>query len=170
MPSMTFATGSPRRPVAIVPLLLAIVAVVVGCGRQGPVVQFVEGIVLLDGAPVAGANVAFSPTGAEGLPAVGRTNESGIFHLTSTRGGRPEKGAAVGAYAVTITKAEYDLGGKPPPADGDYSNVPVRHVVPEAYGSAATSGLTATVKPGGGNVDTFRFELVRDFKGGRTGP
>jgi hypothetical protein len=167
MPPMTVPQ---RHPVAIVPLLVAVITVVAGCGRGGPVVHFVEGIVLLDGAPIAEANVAFSPTGGEGLPAVGRTNESGIFHLTSTRGGLPEKGAAAGVYTVTITKAEYDLGGKPPPADGDFSNVPVRHVVPEPYGVAATSGLTATVKPGGGKADTFRFDLVRDFNGRRTEP
>lgn len=127
-----------------------------GCGPRGPVVAFVEGEVVLDGKAVEGATVSFSPTDASGLPALGKTDASGRFNLTSTRGGTPNGGAVVGRYAVSVSKIGYDLGGKQPPADGDYSGVPVRHFVPAAYGEASSSGLSAEVARG---RNSFRFEL-----------
>lgn len=135
-----------------------------GCGPRGPVVAFVEGEVILDGQPVDGATVSFAPTDGAGLPAIGKTDGTGRFNLTSTRGGTPNAGAVVGRYAVTVSKIGYDLGGKPPPADGDYSGVPVRHFVPATYGEAASSGLSADVARG---RNTFRFELS---SGGRRSP
>lgn len=133
-----------------------------GCGPRGPVVAFVEGTVVLDGKPVDGATVTFSPTDGNGLPAIGKTDATGRFNLTSTRGGTPNGGAVVGRYAVSVSKVGYDLGGKPAPADGDYSGVPVRHLVPTAYGEASSSGLSADVARG---RNAFRFELS---SGGRS--
>lgn len=135
-----------------------------GCGRKGPVVEFVEGVVILDGQAVEGASVGFSPLDAAGLAGNGRTDAAGKFRLTSTRGGKAEGGVPIGRYAVMVSKVEYDLGGKPPPEDGDYSNIPVKTVVPEDYGVAATSGLEVDVPPGGGSVDRFRFELSSKYK------
>lgn len=137
-------------------LLLAMLPSTAGCGRRGPAVAYVEGVVLLDGTPVAGATVSFAPSGPEGLPAFGRTDSGGRFRLTSTRGGRQDAGAVIGAYTVAVSKSEYDLQGKPPPANDDYSAVPIRHVVPPAYGAAGTSGLRAEVVPG---RNSLRFEL-----------
>lgn len=146
------AAGGPRM---VLVLLVALGSG--GCGHRGPVVAHVDGTVVLDGKPVEGATVSFTPAGADGLPAFGKTDAGGRFHLTSTRGGRQDAGAVVGSYAVAVSKSEYDLQGKPPPANDDYSAVPVRHHVPPAYGTAATSGLRADVKPGSNSV---RFELT----------
>ena len=63
-----------RVPLGAVCLLIGMV---LGCGQRGPVVEMVEGVVLLDGQPVEGATVLFSPDAggaADGLPAVGRTD------------------------------------------------------------------------------------------------
>jgi hypothetical protein len=131
-------------------------------------VAFVEGLVLLDGEPVAGAMVGFSPVSA-GLPAFGKTDAAGVFHLTTARGGAEGRGAMVGEYAVTITKWRNRMEGitEPNPAlEAELSKLPPDYIVPKAYGDKATSGLNATVKPGRNVGPEFRYELKSDFKGG----
>jgi hypothetical protein len=148
-------------------------------------VQFVEGVVTLDGAPVEGATVGFVPSGA-GLGAFGRTQADGRFVLTSSRGGVPGAGAMAADYIVTVQKVEGDA----PPADAagsaaaaagtaeDYEKwrresasktaaaaAAVKYIVPQAYSDPKTSGLKVTVKQGRNTGEGFRFELKSDFKG-----
>jgi len=138
-------------------------AVWAGCGKSGPSVEMVQGIVLLDGAPLAGATIGFSPlTPGVGLPASGASGADGGYRLTATRGGMPGRGTAVGDYAVTVTKTERI--SEPPSEDRPVAPLKIRHVVPEAYGSIATSGLKATVKKGVNKGDAFRFDLKSDYK------
>lgn len=80
--------------------LLALAAC--GCGgRNGPVA--VQGVVLLDGKPVAGATVSFLPAGATGLPATGLTDGQGVFRLTTSGKG---DGALPGDYRAVVTRFE----------------------------------------------------------------
>lgn len=137
-----------------------------GCGPPGPAVQFVEGLVLLDGKPLDGAVIGLTPIEGKGLPATARTDSAGLFRPTSTRGGRPQAGAMVGEYVLTVSKTGYDFGGKPPPAEGDTTTVvPIRSLVPDAYGDSARSPLRLSVKPGEGGKDPLRFELESSFVG-----
>jgi len=145
-------------------VIVLLVASAAGCGKKGPAVEFVEGIVLIDGQPLAEANVGFSPQSPQGLAGVGKTDARGIFRLTATRGGRATAGVPIGEYTVTVSKIEFDLKGQPPPADGDYSNIPVKSLVPEAYSLNGFSPLEATVTPGGGGTDVYHFELDSKFK------
>jgi hypothetical protein len=137
---------------------------VVGCGKAGPQVQYVEGVVLLDGAPVADATVVFVPEAVDGLVATGRSNAEGRFTLTSVRGGKPNGGALVGDYAVTFSKADYDLKGTGKTRDDDMDGVPLIHFIPQQYGDAEKSGLKVTVKKGQNVGPDFRFELVSGSK------
>lgn len=138
-------------------------AVCTGCGRSGPAVEMVEGAILLDGVPLAGASVGFSPlTPGVGLPASGTSEADGSFRLTATRGGVPGGGTAVGDYAVTVTKTE--RVSEPATEDRPAAPLKIRHFVPEAYGSIATSGLKATVKRGVNRGDAFRFDLKSGYK------
>ena len=139
-----------------------------GCGKSGPDVQMVEGVITLDGSPLQGATVGFTPLVAgKGLPATGGTRADGTFTLTATRGGRPDKGTTVGEYGVTVSKIEFvpdpkwdnQERGKTPMGQRKYT-----HVVPEAYESIATSGLKTTVKRGFNRGEAFRFDLKSDSK------
>jgi hypothetical protein len=155
------AAAMQRRTVVVVCLLLAIV----GCRKAGLQVEFVEGIVLLDGKPVEGGIIGVSPAGAAGVPAVGRTDARGIFHLTAQQGGGPGRGVPVGEYRLSVTKIAYDTPTGKPPDDGDITGLAIRHFVPQDYESSETSGLVLSVGKGGGRSDKYRFELRSDFKG-----
>ncbi len=139
------------------------VAVVTGCGPRGPAVEMVEGVVLLDGRPVEGATVFFSPTSdtrdkAAGLPAAGRTGPDGSFRLNAGGGAKPGAGTKVGEYIVTVIKQESD---PVPPPDLDKPpalppEITVRDLLPVRYKLGATTPLRATVKQG---KNVYRFEL-----------
>jgi len=158
-------------------LLVGGLAFAVGCGRsKGPAVEFVEGVVLLDGQPIAEADVGFSPV-AGGVVAYGRTDSAGKFRLTTGQGGKHLGGAPVGEYTVTVIKWRNrlaDLGPQPGPSDpaaGKWqadaerlSSLPPDYMVPKAYGDRATSQLKATVKKGRNVGPDFTFKLSSDFK------
>jgi len=138
-------------------------ALVCGCGWRGPRVEMVEGVVVLDGKPVEGATVFFSPVavtseGAAGLPAAGRTGPDGSFRLNAGGGATPGAGTKVGDYVVTVIKQESDalpipsINARPP----DFKEIQVRDLLPMIYKLAAASPLRATVKPG---KNIYRFEL-----------
>ena len=157
-----------------------IIAAVVGCGKQtGPRVQFVKGVVTLDGQPLEGATVSLTPqAGGTGLPAYGMTTAGGEFVLTSARGGAVNAGAVAGDYLVTVKKMqvvrEADIGVLITRQEYERQmreNVgllgfqPEAAVVPKAYGMAETSGLRVTVKQGRNTGPEFSFDLRPDFKG-----
>lgn len=138
-------------------------ALACGCGRRGPRVELVEGVVVLDGKPVEGATVFFSPSAAAsdaavGLPAAGRTGADGSFRLNAGGGATPGAGTKAGDYIVTVIKQESDslpppdLSAPPP----DFKEIEVRDLLPVIYKLGTTSPLRATVKPG---ENTYRFEL-----------
>ena len=152
-------------------LMLVIVAglgLVVGCGRdRSPVVQFVEGKVVLDGESLEGATVGLSPVkGSKGLPAYARTDVKGVFRVTSTRGGRRDAGAAEGDYVVTVSKVVADEGDVAVEEDGSGkkparrpSSKPPRNLVPEVYAEIDSSPLRATIKSGANTGPAFVYDL-----------
>jgi hypothetical protein len=157
-----------------------IIVAVVGCGKQtGPQVQFVKGIVTLDGQPLEGATVSLTPkAGSTGLPAYGMTKAGGYYVLTSSRGGAVGAGAVAGDYLVTVKKmqvvSEADVGVLITRQEYERQNrenaglkgfQPEAAVVPKAYGMVETSGLRVTVKQGRNTGPEFSFDLRPDFKG-----
>jgi hypothetical protein len=109
----------------------------------------VRGVVHLDGSPVAGAFVTFTRTEAKTKRVVradALTESDGSFQL-STR--RANDGAPAGTYQVTVVqrRPQWAPEGRPGP-----------NLLPGRYAEAKTSGLTAEVKEGMGEV---RLELTR---------
>jgi hypothetical protein len=123
------------------PLILA------GCGGKGGPVP-VQGIVTLDGQPVANAQVTFAPEAMDGHMAFALTDDDGVFSLTTP----PElKGALPGAYKVLITKAEpVTLPTLKPGTDmrqvryelkKQAKRNPPKSLVPKVYGNAQQTPL-----------------------------
>jgi hypothetical protein len=173
--------------------LIAIGLLATGCSRGGnrPIVHPVKGRVMLEGQPLEGVGVSFSPfVKGQGVTAFGKTRADGSFTITSTLGGTLGAGAVAGEYAVMLQKLVDVAPDAVPPefsaASGDPSRSvqqwfskqettrledekTVRYVIlgllPEAYGKAETSGLRVTVKPGTNSGPAFEFDLQRDFIG-----
>jgi hypothetical protein len=128
----------------ILPVCLMIAA---GCGPDRPLTIPVNGTVTVDGTPVEGASVMFMPQ-FQGRPAVGLTDTSGRFTLTTFARG---DGAQPGQHKVTVTLqkttgfvADKDglSGGIAP------EGVRVEWLVPERYSNPETSGLSIEVRQG----------------------
>ena len=113
----------------------------------------VSGRITYKDQPVAKAMVTFSPKVKGGLPAIGITDESGQYELTTTN---PRDGALVGEHVVGIVaKAPYD-GPIPPNAGAamlEEFEAQGKPLIPERYFNGSTSGLTATVKSGANTCD-----------------
>lgn len=110
-----------------------------GCGRGGPEVLPVSGVVNLDGTPLADAAVMFS--GADGKqPVTARTDSTGKFSLSA----RP------GSNSVAVAKGT--PGAAPAPGDGlmpaGKVAPPPKSAVPAKYADFRTSTLKVDVKKG----------------------
>lgn len=87
-------------------ILLSIVAVAslslpIGCGKSGPLLGKVTGVVTYEGKPLVGAAIVFSPKSdaADAGNSWGKTDESGRYSL---RFGRSRVGAYIGEHKVVI--------------------------------------------------------------------
>ncbi len=151
---------------------LALFAGCPGGGEGGLDTIPVTGTVTLDGSPLAGARVSFSPKGG-GRAAVGLTDESGRFELTTNVAG---DGALAGSYGVAISKTaaapSAAAADDPRARGGDLTPEQIQamqaaaagakapgaqSLLPAKYGSADTSGFTAEVKAGEANDFTFKM-------------
>jgi hypothetical protein len=101
---------------------IGLLLVCAGCGAQRT--SPVEGVVLLDGKPVAGASVQFVPQD-KGRDATGETDKDGHFALSTFQ---PRDGAVPGSYKVIIS---------PPTGSADTSK----------YGSADEAMAAAARQP-----------------------
>lgn len=110
----------------------------------------VSGVVSLAGTPLTKGTITFSPeTPGTGSTATGVIGANGSYQLGTAGTG---DGAQPGRYKVTVvsleSEATMDDKGKP---------IPAKWAIPEKFGNAATSGLTATVQPDG--QQTLDFDL-----------
>ena len=147
---------------------LLTVALLTGCGKKDdkevPETAPVSGTVTYNGNAVEGATVTLQPAaGSTDLkPATGTTDASGNFTVqTFVSGADFAAGAMPGDYAVTVTKQsgttmtpEQMLEAGQPGATPDEP----ASELPEKYSDPSTSGLTATVGPGG--VSDLKLELT----------
>jgi hypothetical protein len=130
-----------------------------GCGSQGKglKVEYVEGIITLDGESVSNASITFIPiTETEGTEAAGGySNEQGVYKLTSGNG-NPEKGALQGEYRVLVSKIESkDLteGMAYGTSTGYQPTFKQTQLLPVIYQDREKSPLKVTVKKGKNKID-----------------
>ena len=113
---------------------------VFGCDKGDlPNLAPVNGIVTLDGTPLANKEVIFAPE--NGRPSIGRTDENGKYELKYTA---EIDGAIIGQHAVKIST--------PLPEGGNYAGY--KETVPKKYN--AESSLKEEVKSG---RNTKNFDL-----------
>jgi hypothetical protein len=123
-------------------------AVLAGCSKsKGPATIEVTGIVTLDGKPLDGANVLFSPglgSNDSRLASQTTTDGNGKFHLqTHIGGGNYKSGIVPGKYDVTISKLDTSA------AKNTFS--PPKNLLPAKYADAKTSPFKADVVAGQAN-------------------
>ena len=151
-------------------------AALLGCNGQ-PTLQteYVEGLVTVDGEPVAEATVTFVPvTEGQGASATGMTNAQGIYKLTAAVTGDvaavAEAGTVPGEYHVGVMKnvvdtpisqeeAEQQVIEYVPPPPGVRQEPKITFVVPQKYNNPRQSGIRVTVEPGQNNIP---LELTSD--------
>lgn len=128
-------------------------AMLCGCGGgdKGPERGEVEGVVTLDGQPLAGAVVMFAPQASpgkeSGSTSVGVTDSAGKYTLSYSG---DKTGAVIGTHLVRITTGRI--------ADEDEGTPAVPEKVPVQYnsGAAANPDMKREVKAGRNELN---FEL-----------
>jgi hypothetical protein len=136
----------------------------VGCGGNGvtiPKTAPVQGNVTYQGKAVDGANVVLNPEG-EGRAASAVTDASGNFTArTSVTGDKIVDGAVPGTYRVSITKIEKPAAKTPQEmmaARTTGTEPAEKHLIPERYSQATSSGITVVIPPEG--KKDIKFELT----------
>lgn len=140
-------------------LIGSLLLMVVGCGPKGRdlKVEYVEGVITLDGQPLASAAVTFRPKneGGKEEAASGYTNTSGVYKLSSMNGD-PEKGAIEGEYVVTVSKIEVHdptAGMSYDEATTSGLQVTQKELLPTVYQDRKNTPLSATVNKGKNKID-----------------
>ena len=118
---------------------------------RSPKTAPVSGTVTLDGQPVAGAVVRFTPDGTRPVMAYGLTQNSGQYRLTTYEKG---DGAVPGKYAVTVVFKK-TTGPATDPTDPAAAPGAAQETwsAPKKYSDPKTSGLWAEVAPGVNRID-----------------
>ena len=138
----------------IVPSLCVFFLAIIGCGDGKMPTQMVEGLVTLDGVPLAGASILFNPV-SEGTAAVGRSDDQGRFTL-QTQQGAVGRGTTEGEYIVTVMKVELVPTGRAvrnEEGGGTSQEYTERSVVPALYNTTATSPFKVTIVRGLNQVE-----------------
>ena len=125
----------------------------IGCGGgDGPKLVPVGGVVNYKGKPIGKINVMFMP-GAGGMIAEGTTDESGKFKLQTKD---PGDGAMVGSYTVAFKYVPDEV----PEMPGFPGAKKVVSPIPEKYGDASKSGITAVVDANS-SKNAYKFDLTK---------
>lgn len=137
-------------------LCLVLLVVLMGCSdgprRDGPEMVKVTGTVTLDGEPVEGAHIRFSPE-AGGPAAYAVSDRRGRYELRTFD---PGDGAIPGKYGISATKEEVTEAGQEFESQAaleayikEHGERPPRrqttNVLPEKYAAKKTSGLIAEI-------------------------
>ena len=131
---------------------------VIGCGSGGGLrVEYVEGVVTLDGKPVSDASVTFIPTSDTPTieTAMGMTNERGVYKLSSMNG-KPLAGAVAGEYKVLVSKIEAKSLSEGVEYGTSFGySVPYTqtHLLPAVYRNPDDTPFRVTVKKGKNKMD-----------------
>ena len=128
-------------------LIIGVVFCLAGCG-DGLKLADVKGVLILDGKPISGVAVTFSPISPGQSPSSSMTDEKGNFHLAYSRS---RSGAMIGEHRVILENVAGETAAGEP------------FKVPRHYRKAGGE-LTATVEPGKNFIE---LNLTSDEKSGK---
>lgn len=129
---------------------LLVLLAVGGCGGDGIQRAPITGLLTLEGTPLAGASVEFTPVGStQGLGAIGVSDSNGKFAVISSR--RGDAGIPPGEYSVRVSLfAEAD--GTPLPPEATQADHPFAYeAIPTPF-SGTGSPLKVSIPENGGEV------------------
>ncbi len=129
---------------------------IAGCSAK-PTEPSAEGVVTLDGQPLANANVQLVPQGnTKGQTGFAKTDAAGKFIIGSADG--KQQGTAPGEYKVVISKhVKPDGTDYLPKPDEDPMLANYKELLPAAYSNHEQSQLRTEVPAGG--TKTLEFKL-----------
>ena len=129
-----------------------------GCGGHYLKTEPVQGTVTLDGVPLDGASLMFTPKDGSGNASYGFTDAEGKYKLQTLQG-LPDAGTTSGDYTVAITKSVADPGKKTVTVDADGNSIESEvhvQILPAVYAEYNKSILSALVVEGS---NEFNFDL-----------
>jgi hypothetical protein len=134
--------------------LILFVPFLIGCGNGKIRTEPVVGVVTLDGVPLDGAEVNFSPKpSGTGLPAYAITDENGMYKL-QTLNGNPGAGTLPGEYIVTISKNKFvPTGRKILEMSSMIEEKKSVSILPEIYRNVEKTPFSVTVVRGKNHFD-----------------
>ena len=143
-------------------LLLILLACLSGCEKSKAIkTDLVTGVITMDGAPLAGATVTFSPVDDKASVAVGTTDANGKYTL-QTLLGNPGAGTTPGDYVVSVSKSVNEPTGKQEFSDSEGKMVDIvkaREIIPDKFTNKKSSPHKATVVSGQENK--FDFDVSK---------
>jgi hypothetical protein len=134
----------------------------IGCGEKKLKTEYITGAVMMNGSPVAGATVTFSPLDrSKGYPATGVTDSNGKYTL-QTMAGAVDAGTTPGEYKVLITQTENVETGRTSKVNvgnkvEEVKEMRSKNKLPTKYASISSTPLKATVVSGSNKFD---FEII----------
>jgi len=122
--------------------------VISGCTKNTTIkTDLVTGVIQMDGSPLAGATVTFSPVNESASVAVGTTDATGKYTL-QTLLGAANAGTTPGDYIVTISKMINEPTGRQEMSESEGKMVDImlaRELVPAQFTNKRSTNLKATV-------------------------
>lgn len=139
-------------------LLLIGIPVLLGCGggtKFKTETQLVEGVIEMDGSPIANATITLIPKG-EGELASGFSNDQGKFTVNSLYGA-PGQGAMAGEYGVTVSQVEVSTI---PSKSGDPTEAKTvsKELLPAIYQDKEKTPLSVAIQKG---KNSIKLELTK---------
>lgn len=130
--------------------LVLMLLAVCGCGGDGIERTPILGKLTIQGEPLGGASIEFTPAGSSDTPgAMGVSDTSGKFEVISSR--RGDEGIPPGEYKVRVSLFA-DADGTPLPSDAMQADHPFAYEAIPAPFSGIGSPLKVSIPKEGGEV------------------
>jgi hypothetical protein len=142
-------------------IFIALVPVVTGCGSSGRVA--VSGVVTVNGQPLEGGDIAFTPVSPDRGPSGGAAITHGTYRIPAEQGLLPSQyNVQIHAFRGTGKKTWDGMGEPNAPASQKHFVEEMEQYIPSKYNDATE--LAATIVVGKTNRLDFDLQIAADRK------